>query len=211
MKYFIMNVPQTPDRPDLAELPGRAWRPGCDLSRDEAGRLYDARTRNWLRSQPLPEGLSPEGAEALAALRFASKAMRHQTDRWADQHDLSEGRLHLLFRLRRAPGHQLALHLLANVLDVSPRNITGLVDHLEKDGLIERVPDSEDRRSIHARLTAAALKRMDQLWKESTGTQVSLLQGFSKEELNQFRDFCYRLMENMAKAGATPGSKEERQ
>jgi DNA-binding MarR family transcriptional regulator len=159
---------------------------------------------------PLPEGLTREAVETLSALRFAAKAMRQQADRWAEQHDLSEGRLHLLFRLRRAPGHQLALHLLANVLDVSPRNITGLVDHLEKDGLIERVPDSTDRRSIQARLTAAALKKMDRLWKESTTSQVSILKGFSTEELGQFRDFCYRLVENMAKAEQATGSKEER-
>jgi DNA-binding MarR family transcriptional regulator len=131
-------------------------------------------------------------------------------DRWADQHDLSEGRLHLLFRLRRAPGHQLALHLLANLLDVSPRNITGLVDHLEKDGLIERVPDSTDRRSIQARLTASALKKMDRLWKQSSRSQVSLLQGFSREELSQLRDFCYRLMENMARAGEATATEEVR-
>jgi hypothetical protein len=58
MKYFTMNNPHIPDRPDRPELPERPWRPGCDLSRDEAGRLYDPRTRNWIRSQPLPEGLS---------------------------------------------------------------------------------------------------------------------------------------------------------
>ncbi len=205
-----MNRP-TPDFTENHPAADPTWRPGCNLSHDPDGSRYDARVRNWIRTTPLPEGLTWEAVETLSALRFAAKAMRHQADRWAEQHDLSEGRLHLLFRLRRAPGHQLALHLLANVLDVSPRNVTGLVDHLEKDGLIERVPDSTDRRSIHARLTASALKRMDRLWKESTTSQVSILKGFSTEELSQFRDFCYRLIENMAKAGQATGSKEERQ
>src|SRR6266853_654254 len=54
-----------------------------------------------------------------------------------------------------------ALGDLADELDSTPRNITGLVDHLERDGLVERVPDPQDRRSVRARLTPAGRERIE--------------------------------------------------
>jgi DNA-binding MarR family transcriptional regulator len=45
------------------------------------------------------------------------------------------------------------LHPIAEWLGVTPRNVTGLVDALEAQGLVERVPDPHDRRAVIARLT----------------------------------------------------------
>src|SRR5688500_18103731 len=42
---------------------------------------------------------------------------------------------------------------LAQQLDVSPATVTGLTDRLSKQGLIERRPDTKDRRVIRAALT----------------------------------------------------------
>ena len=112
-----------------------------ELARDETGRLYSVRMRELL--DPLKVDLSV--IEAMAALRIAGKMMHHLQERWAEKHGLSEGRLGVLFRLYRCGPTPLGD--LATDLDSTPRNITGLVDHLERDGLVERVPDPEDRRS----------------------------------------------------------------
>src|ERR1041385_964544 len=47
---------------------------------------------------------------------------------------------------------------------VSGGNITCVVDNLEKDGLVERVPSKQDRRSIAAQLTPKGKKMFDEIF-----------------------------------------------
>jgi DNA-binding MarR family transcriptional regulator len=88
---------------------------------------------------------------------------------------------------------------MAEDLAMTPRNVTGLVDHLERDGLVERVPDSEDRRSVRARLTPAGRERIEGVWKEGFVNQIDLVKGMSKDDLAQLRHLCLLLVENARK------------
>src|SRR6266446_8568844 len=135
--------------------------------------------------------------EAMAALKMAGRSLHHLQERWAEGHDLSEGRLGVLFRLYRCGPTPLGD--LANDLDTTPRNITGLVDHLERDGLVERVPDAEDRRSVRARLTETGRTRIEAIWQEGIEHQFEVVQAFSKEDLAQLRHLCLRLVESARK------------
>ncbi len=47
---------------------------------------------------------------------------------------------------------------------VSGGNMTVVVDNLAKDGLVERVPSTEDRRSIQVRLTAKGKRLFDEIF-----------------------------------------------
>lgn len=187
-------------------------KPDCrfhgSLASDPAGLLYDSRFRQTIQSQrrPLTER-ELRAIEALTALRITSKLMRQRMDRWADKHGLSEGRLHVLWQLQAAPEHKLPLGELAEHLDVSPRNVTGLIDHLERDGLVERVDDPDDRRSIYARLTPAGGKLLHGLRAEGMQWQLGTTAGLSIEELEQLRHACLRLVENMSGASVAAGSR----
>lgn len=65
---------------------------------------------------------------------------------------LTPARTHLLWAVgRTGPATHRAL---ATALDVSPRNITGLVDGLERDGFVAREPHPSDRRAMLVMLTA---------------------------------------------------------
>jgi DNA-binding MarR family transcriptional regulator len=88
---------------------------------------------------------------------------------------------------------------MADDLAMTPRNVTGLVDHLERDGLVERVPDTEDRRSVRARLTPAGRERIEGVWKEGFVNQIDLVKGMTKEDLAQLRHLCLLLVENARK------------
>lgn len=64
---------------------------------------------------------------------------------------LTTARTHLLWELRRlGPTTQQAL---AAALEVSPRNVTGLVDGLESSGFVVRAPHPTDRRATLVSLT----------------------------------------------------------
>src|ERR1700730_408365 len=164
-----------------------------ELARDESGRLYSVRMRQLF--DPLKVDMSV--VEAMAALRIAGRALHHMQEKWAEKHGLSEGRLGVLFRLYRCGPTPLGD--LATDLDSTPRNITGLVDHLERDGLVERVPDPDDRRSERDNLTEAGRIRIESIGKEGIENQHHLAEGFSKEDLAQLRHLCLQLVENARK------------
>jgi len=166
---------------------------GSELERDADGRLFSARMRELFA----PLKVDHNVVEALAALRLSARSISLLQERWAEKHGLSEGRLGVLFRLYR--GGEIHLGDLAHNLDSSPRNITGLVDHLERDGLVERVPDPDDRRSVRARLTEAGRVRIEAIWKEGMERQFEVADGLSREDLAQLRHLCLQLVLNARK------------
>jgi DNA-binding MarR family transcriptional regulator len=182
MKSFTMN------KSTLKSIQGPS-----ELARDENGHLYSVRMRELF--DPLQVDMSV--VEAMAALKIAAHSLSHLYERWADKYGLSEGRLGVLFRLYRCGATPLGD--LAHDVDSTPRNITGLVDHLEKDGLVERVPDPDDRRSVRANLTEAGRIRIESIWKEGFEQQHAIAGGMSKEDLAQLRHLCLQLVENARK------------
>ncbi len=164
-----------------------------ELARDESGRLYSVRMRELFGALEVDMSV----IEALGALKMASHALSLLHERWAEKYDLSEGRLGVLFRLHRCGPTPLGD--LATDVGSTPRNITGLVDHLERDGLVERVPDPDDRRSVRANLTEAGRVRIESIWKEGLENQQDLAEGLSKEDLAQLRHLCLQLVENARK------------
>src|SRR5579864_5399619 len=166
---------------------------GFEVEPDENGRLYMKRFRALFA----PSSLDISTVEALAALRLAGKSLHLLQERWGSKHGLSEGRVGVLFRLFRCG--DLPLGEMAEDLAMTPRNMTGLVDHLERDGLVERVPDTEDRRSVRARLTPAGRERIEGIWKEGLTRQFAIAGGMTKEDLAQLRHLCLKLVENARK------------
>ncbi len=159
-----------------------------ECATDESGRLYSVRMRELFAPLHVDMG----AVEALTALKIASRFIHLLQERWAEAHGLTEGRMGVLFRLYRCGDTPLGD--LADDLESTPRNITGLVDHLERDGLVERVPDLEDRRSVRARLTEAGRGRIEAIWQEGIEHQFEVVQGFSKEDLAQLRHLCLKLV-----------------
>jgi DNA-binding MarR family transcriptional regulator len=190
MKFFTMNQ-DTLYPPPVPTLP-REIGPQ-ELARDETGRLYSVRMREIFG----PLNVDMGAVEALAALKIAGHTVGLLMERWAEKHALTQGRLGVLFRLYRCGDTPLGD--LAADLDSTPRNITGLVDHLERDGLVERVPDPDDRRSVRARLTETGKARIEAIWKEGIEHQHEVVVGFTKDDLAQLRHLCLQLVESARK------------
>ena len=168
-------------------------RVGFELERDENGRLYNAGMRRLMGNLKV----DMSAVEALAALRLAGRSLHLLQERWADHHGLTEGRMAVLFRLFRCGATPLGD--LAEDLATTPRNITGLVDHLERDGLVERIPDPTDRRSVKASLTEAGRERIQAIWKEGLQRQYEIVGDMTKEDLAQLRHICLSLVETARK------------
>ena len=169
--------------------------PGSKIEVDAGGCYFDQHTREFLAGHTHSREI-----ETLAAVRSAARFLHLMQERWAETQGLSEGRMQVLFMLRKNRGG-LSLGTLAEWMRVSPRNITGLIDNLEKAGLVERVPDPSDRRSVHARLTEAGIARIEAIWKPAMEQQFPLMEGFTEDELVQLRHLCLKLLANGYKLG----------
>lgn len=66
---------------------------------------------------------------------------------------VSMSHLHVMSMLERHGA--LTMTRVAEALDVSLSNATGLIDRMEERGLVERIRDDADRRVVHVRLTDA--------------------------------------------------------
>jgi DNA-binding MarR family transcriptional regulator len=163
------------------------------VDRDEHGRLYDCQVRDFLTSFMGAD--NARRLESFGSLRWLMKEVHHFGERWAEQHGLTEGRMQVLMRLRHHGDTPLGE--LAEQLRVSARNVTGLVDHLERDGLVERVPDPADRRSVRAHLSEHGSQVIDGIWRQSLERSLALTEGISQEELDQLRDICLRLIQKI--------------
>ncbi len=93
----------------------------------------------------------------LAFLQAAHTLEGRMEEAFADV-GLSGARYGILDQLARA-GAPLALGELADRLSCVRSNITQLVDRLEAEGLVRRVSDPADRRSVRAELTAGGRER----------------------------------------------------
>ena len=169
--------------------------PESEFPSDANGCLFDPRIREILTRT----GRKVEpGTEAMAAVRILGKKMHVTMERWADRHGLSEGRFQILVRLHHQPTGRMTMGELAEMLDVAPRTVTGLVDNLERDHLVKRVDDPDDRRSIYAELTDQGRDRVKALWQDAVAGQAGLTRGFKESELIQLRHMCLRLIQAMS-------------
>jgi DNA-binding MarR family transcriptional regulator len=66
---------------------------------------------------------------------------------------LSYARYEVLTLLSFSKAGELPLSKIGHRLQVHPASVTGVVDKLEQQGLVARVPHPEDRRAVLARLT----------------------------------------------------------
>ncbi|MCI1018858.1 MarR family transcriptional regulator [Microbacterium sp. C5A9] len=86
---------------------------------------------------------------------------------------LTTARVHLLWVLQHAgPSTQQSL---ARLCEVSPRNITGLVDALEKSGHVRRSAHPTDRRAVLVELTPTAVETMTRMQEEHEQLNATLL------------------------------------
>ncbi|MER5863157.1 MarR family transcriptional regulator [Kitasatospora sp. NPDC002040] len=164
------------------------------LGSDPDGTLYDPGVRASMGAFAL--GDDTLALEAAAAVRSASQAVDRLRGQGAGGRGLSAGALDVLARLSAGDEDGLTIGELARAAGVSSRNVTGLVDTLERDRLAERVQDRHDRRSVRARITPAGRDWLDAFRQPTQRAMSAVFQGFSPAELAQFRHLCLRLVEN---------------
>jgi len=95
--------------------------------------------------------------------------------------DLTGAQLNVLLVLRAAEPDGLLMNEIGQRLVVTRSNVTGLVDRLERQGLVTRTAH-RDRRATLVRLTAEGSRAIEQTVPEHARMQATLTQCLSDEE-----------------------------
>lgn len=95
-------------------------------------------------------------------------------------HELDQSHLDVLSVLRRSgPPYRLTAGELSRRCRVTPGATTQRVQSMERDGLVERVREDPDRRTVHVQLTTSGLRRLDDVFAEVVAADESLLTGLT--------------------------------
>jgi DNA-binding MarR family transcriptional regulator len=108
----------------------------------------------------------------------------------------SHGRYTLLRILYFARGDPLTQVEITNLMKVTSPNITYLIGVLEKDGLVERRTDPQDRRASLVELTPAGVALAERQVPAMAEFMTRMSEGFSEEEKAQFYDYLERFRQN---------------
>src|SRR5712671_6255112 len=162
------------------------------LASDASGCLYDPVVRTALRRMGVSKSL-----EAISALRLAAKRVHEATEQWTERYGLTESRLQILTNLYFSPDRQMTLGLLAESQNLVPRTVTGLVDKLERDGLVRRVPDPSDRRSVRAQLTKAGVGRIETMRKDASEWGAKGAGALKPRQLAELRHLCLLMVKHL--------------
>ncbi|HLT96367.1 MAG TPA: MarR family transcriptional regulator [Acidimicrobiia bacterium] len=82
----------------------------------------------------------------------------------------------------------------AQQLRTSQSGMTGKLDRLEEQGLIERVPDADDRRAIRLGVTEAGRELIDAAFTMSLNVYESMLEELSAREAKTFETLLEKVL-----------------
>jgi DNA-binding MarR family transcriptional regulator len=134
----------------------------------------------------------------LNILHTGDLAARSEADFLAE-HGLNQARMIILVLLENAASGSMRSSELADRANVSRATMTGLLDTLEKAGLLTRAPDHHDRRASNVKITARGQNLLRKVQPLQTRWAQNILSPLSREE----RDELVRLLQKAQQAFLT--------
>ena len=154
--------------------------------------------------------LDPSATEAfLHLLRSGDEAFRIVESHLAS-HNTSQGRFSLLMCLWRACRTNqvceptLSPAELADRTGVTRATITGLVDTLERDGLVTRTPDLSDGRMMSVRLTAKGERLLREILPSHFQRMAQLMEPLDEDERRTMVRLLNKITQRAAEAPQKP-------
>lgn len=130
---------------------------------------------------PIPQSSS---VELMEQFRAVAHAVHNRTNARMSGSGLSLARFRVLSELRST--NRMRMNELSSALGVVPRTVTTIIDSLETEGLLARLPDPADRRATLLEITQDGLAQLAQLdtTHEATAAEVfDVLTAVEKRQL----------------------------
>lgn len=144
--------------------------------KDHLDRVMEA----WKRERP---DLDPSPMGIIGRVFQLSKLLESRLDEIFAKHEIGTWGFDVLVALRRngAP-YRLSPTALYSQLLLSSGAMTNRIDRLEAAGLVERVPDVNDRRGMLVQLTRRGISLLDSIMPEHLENEERVLSGLSASE-----------------------------
>lgn len=173
-------------------------------------------------AKTFPE-LDPSACEAFLHLLRTSDEVFGVSERYLADHNISQGRFGVLMLLwkggqRRdasasddmcAPSPRTPAEL-ADAAGVTRATMTGLIDTLERDGLVRREPDPNDRRMMSVRLTTRAETYLKQMLPGHFQTMARLMAPLSESERKTLVRLLTKVLQCASEIAAPAGTSSSR-
>lgn len=98
------------------------------------------------------------------------------------KHGLSQRRFLTLIVMNRTPNKAINPSTLAEKVGVKRATMTGLLDGLEREGLVKRLAHPEDRRKVSIRLTDTGLQVLDEMLPDYYSCIAKLMVNLTENE-----------------------------
>lgn len=155
----------------------------------------DAVIAQWNRERPDLD-VWPMGV--VGRLSRLSRLFDQALRQFFAEHGLESFEFDVLATLRRSgPPYELTAGALLKAAMVTSGAITNRIDKMEAKGLVERVRDSEDRRSVRIRLTPEGLRLIDELVGLHVENEARLLAALGPAERDQLCGLLRGVLESM--------------
>ena len=140
----------------------------------------------------------------LETMAMAARLMRlgdlltQGVEAMAGEHGLTRGEGDVLFTLRRSgPPYRVPPSRLAGSLLVAPGTMTNRLDRLEERGLIRRIPNPQDRRSLDIELTGKGLRLVERAVTRHVENEGRMLAGLGARERDQLDRLSRKLLAHL--------------
>lgn len=120
--------------------------------------VVEASRRVWLERWDPP---AASGMAVFTAILRSYQLLEDQVKAVVRQHGLTFARYEILTWLATDPESSLALSWISKTLRIPPATVTDLIDRLQDDGLVRRVPHPSDARTTLAEITAKGRRLAD--------------------------------------------------
>jgi MarR family transcriptional regulator, 2-MHQ and catechol-resistance regulon repressor len=117
---------------------------------------------------------------------------------------LTRARYTVLRILYKAEGHRLLMSEIGQGLNVSPTNITKLIDGLVADDLVRRVNHPHDKRMTWAEITPKGIETFEELLPQVREHTEHLWSGLDDKEKKQLVHLLAKVLMNVTKAEKEP-------
>ncbi|MFI1941892.1 MarR family winged helix-turn-helix transcriptional regulator [Streptomyces purpureus] len=154
----------------------------------------------WSKERPdLANALWPVQllGRAQRLARFADKSAKEI----AAKHGVEHGEFDVLSTLQRSgPPYTLTAGALLKAAMVTSGAITNRIDRMEAKGLVERVRDGEDRRTVQIRLTSQGHEVMSHIISDHLANYARLLADVDRETCTRTADGLRAVLEALGDA-----------
>jgi DNA-binding MarR family transcriptional regulator len=142
--------------------------------------------------------INPQVEGVVDRVSTIGKHLQGRFEETLAQHGMSHGEYLLLLRLAtRSADNRMSAGDLSRALMLSSGAMTNRLDRLEKAGLVRRVADPKDRRSVLVELTAVGVETIDAAVIEQSAKEIDVLQVLSPRELSSLNQLLRKVLTSL--------------